>query len=91
MQVVDIATDHGSCSKQHCVIQFRLFERVDEDSTRHQSIRPYLMDLESTNGTFIKGKSDWTRLEAARYYELKEGDVIKVGNSSREYVIIKSK
>jgi smad nuclear-interacting protein 1 len=42
------------------------------------------MDLESTNGTFING----VRLEAARYYELRRGDVITLGASSREYVLL---
>ena len=48
--------------------------------------RPYLMDLESTNGTFVNGQ----RLEPARYVELREKDVIKVGESSREYVLVRA-
>ncbi|PWZ16617.1 FHA domain-containing protein DDL [Zea mays] len=39
--------------------------------------RPYLMDLDSTNGTFINGN----RIEPRRYYELFEKDTIKFGNS----------
>ena len=46
--------------------------------------RPYLLDLESTNGTFING----IRLDAAKYYQLKKGDVIKFDASSREYIIL---
>ncbi|AQK85377.1 FHA domain-containing protein DDL [Zea mays] len=46
--------------------------------------RPYLMDLDSTNGTFINGN----RIEPRRYYELFEKDTIKFGNSSREYVLL---
>ena len=45
------------------------------------------MDLESTNGTFLNGE----RIEAARYYELKHGDVVKFGGSTRDYVVMKQK
>jgi len=47
-------------------------------------VKPYLIDLESVNGSFINGE----RLEAARYYELLQADVIKFGHSTREYVIM---
>lgn len=43
------------------------------------------MDLESTNGTFI----DKERLEPARYYELKNNDLINFGMSTRDYVLLK--
>ncbi len=43
------------------------------------------MDLESTNGTFI----DKERLEPARYYELKNYDMINFGMSTRDYILIK--
>ena len=46
--------------------------------------KPYVMDLGSTNGTFING----ARIEDARYYELRKGDVITLGASSREYVLL---
>ncbi len=46
--------------------------------------RPYIIDLESTNGTYLNDK----RLEAARYYELRPKDVLKFGFSSREYVFM---
>ena len=42
------------------------------------------MDLGSTNGTFING----VRLDSARYYELRRGDVITLGVSTREYVLL---
>ena len=45
---------------------------------------PYLMDLHSANGTFLNGQS----LEPDNYYELKSGDIIKLANSSREYIFI---
>ena len=46
--------------------------------------RPYIMDLGSTNGTWLNGE----RVEAARYYELLESDMLRFGNSSREYVLL---
>lgn len=47
-------------------------------------IRPYLIDLESANGTFINNK----KIEPKKYVELLERDVIKFGFSSREYVLL---
>eukprot|EP00904_Undaria_pinnatifida_P006280 jgi/Undpi1/2782/HiC_scaffold_14.g06159.m1 len=39
-RVADIVVDHPSCSKQHAVIQFRLFEKVDEkEGTTRRSVR----------------------------------------------------
>jgi smad nuclear-interacting protein 1 len=43
-----------------------------------------LIDLESTNGTFINNQ----KIEPARYWELKEKDMIKFGFSSREYILL---
>ena len=42
------------------------------------------MDLESTNKTYLNGDE----LEPARYYELMEKDVVKFGESSREYLLM---
>lgn len=39
-RVADIVVDHPSCSKQHAVVQFRLFEKVDEkEGTTRRSVR----------------------------------------------------
>jgi smad nuclear-interacting protein 1 len=86
-KVADIPVDHGSLSKQHCVLQYRALPSksssiIGEPTKLH--CKPYLMDLESTNGTFING----VRLDAARYYELRRGDVITLGASTREYVLL---
>jgi len=48
-------------------------------------IRPYLIDLEATNGTKLNGE----RIEARRYYEIRTQDMIQFGESTREYVFIK--
>ncbi|GFH49082.1 smad nuclear-interacting protein 1 [Chaetoceros tenuissimus] len=82
-KVADIAVHHPSLSKQHCVIQYRA---LPDKNDREQRVRckPYLMDLGSTNGTFING----VRMDDARYYELRKGDVITLGSSTREYVLL---
>ncbi|KAK7305064.1 hypothetical protein VNO77_42963 [Canavalia gladiata] len=83
-RVADIPTDHPSCSKQHAVIQFRQVENEQSDGTLSKQIRPYIMDLGSTNKTFVNDSP----VEPQRYYELREKDTIKFGNSSREYVLL---
>ncbi|KAJ1407934.1 SMAD/FHA domain superfamily [Sesbania bispinosa] len=52
-RVADIPTDHPSCSKQHAVIQFRQVEKEQPDGTLIKKIRPYIMDLGSTNKTLL--------------------------------------
>lgn len=47
-------------------------------------VRPYLIDLDSANGTYINNK----RIDSKKYVELLEKDVIKFGYSSREYVLL---
>ena len=43
------------------------------------------MDLESTNKTMLNGEV----VEPARYYELRDKDVLRFGESTRDYVIMK--
>ncbi|GFP90002.1 fha domain-containing protein ddl [Phtheirospermum japonicum] len=76
-RVADIPTDHPSCSKQHAVLQYRQVEEENPDGTMSKRVRPYMMDLGSTNGTFINDN----QMEPQRYYELFEKDTIKFGNS----------
>ena len=47
-------------------------------------IKPYLMDLESTNKTWLNGKA----IEPSRYIEMLEKDVLRFGESTREYVLL---
>ena len=44
--------------------------------------RPYIIDLESTNGTYVNNN----RIDAARYYELKEG--VSLPSASGGYIVI---
>jgi len=90
--VADVPTRHPTCSRQHAVLQYREVladpEAAALDPTgpaaARRVVRPYLMDLRSVNGTFLNGE----RIKPARYYELREKDLIRFGLSSREYVLL---
>lgn len=82
--IADIPIDHPSCSKQHAVLQFRLVTYKREDGTTGRKVRPYIIDLESSNGTFVNNN----KVDPRCYVELMEKDVIKFGYSSREYVLL---
>ncbi|KAM5182491.1 smad nuclear-interacting protein 1 [Mantella aurantiaca] len=83
-RIADIPIDHPSCSKQHAVLQYRVVGFTRADGTPGRRVRPYIIDLGSGNGTYLNNQ----RIEAQRYYELKEKDVLKFGFSSREYVVL---
>jgi pSer/pThr/pTyr-binding forkhead associated (FHA) protein len=82
--VADIPVEHPSCSKQHAVFQYRCVEYTRKDGSTGRAIKPYIIDLGSTNGTFVNNNP----VEAQRYFELREKDVLKFGFSSREYVLL---
>lgn len=83
-KICDLPVDHPSCSKQHAALQYRLMPFEREDGSTGKRVRPYLIDLESANGTFLNNKP----VDPRKYYELMEKDVIKFGFSSREYVLL---
>ncbi|KAI4369516.1 hypothetical protein MLD38_017949 [Melastoma candidum] len=94
MRIADVPMDHPSCSKKHAVIQFRQVEKEQPDVMMKKQIRPYLMDLGSTNKTYLNYLlfdciffRD-NAIEPQRYYELFEKDTIKFGNSSWDYVLL---
>lgn len=80
-KVADILLDHPTCSKQHAVLQFR---RTTDVSSGLKKVKPYIMDLESTNKTFLNGNV----IEGSRYIELKEKDVLRFGESPKEFVFL---
>lgn len=83
--VADILTEHPSCSKQHAVLQYRMYQKDTKNGlVFEQEVRPYIMDLNSTNSTFLNG----SKIEDSRYIELREKDVLKFGESTREYVLM---
>ncbi len=73
--LADVHLAHASCSSQHAVLQFR---------RAADAVRPYVLDLESTHGTWLNG----ARAPPARYVELKAGDVLRFAHSTREFVLI---
>ncbi|KAG7006026.1 hypothetical protein G7Y79_00016g040110 [Physcia stellaris] len=82
--VVDVPIEHPSCSKQHAVIQFRFTEKKGEFGDRKGGVKPYIIDLDSANGTMLNGE----KVEGRRYMELRSGDVLKFGESTRDYVLL---
>ncbi|KAJ7600830.1 smad nuclear interacting protein 1 [Mycena floridula] len=99
--VADIPLDHPSCSKQHAAIQHRFIKEKDELGNMKGSVKTFIIDLESTNGTHVNDQP----IPVSRYYELRAGDgqlsstpkmsvllivfsVIKFGLSAREYVLL---
>jgi smad nuclear-interacting protein 1 len=82
--VVDLPVEHPSSSKQHAVIQFRYISKLNEFGDRDGKVKPYIIDLESSNGTVLNGE----KIEASRFVEVRTGDVMKIGLSEREYVFI---
>ncbi|KAG2183055.1 hypothetical protein INT44_006036 [Umbelopsis vinacea] len=83
--VADIPVDHPSCSKQHAVLQFRSVNEKNETNGQiRRVVKPFIIDLESTNGTHLNGD----RIPDTRYLELKLSDVLKFGDSTREYVLL---
>ncbi|CAH2084717.1 unnamed protein product [Euphydryas editha] len=83
-KVVDIALEHPSISKQHAALQYRATPFTRADGSQGRRVRPYVIDLESANGTFVNNK----KVEPRRYVELLERDVVKFGFSQREYVLL---
>lgn len=61
--IADIGIPDPGCSKEHCVIQFR---------ERDRKLVPYIMDLNSSNGTTLNG----VLIPRARYIELRNEDSI---------------
>ncbi len=81
--VVDYLVEHPSTSKQHAVIQFRHIEKRNEYGDKKGKVKPYLIDLESANGTKVNGDA----IPRGRYVELRDADVVTFGESTREYVV----
>ncbi|WFD45024.1 hypothetical protein MPSI1_003700 [Malassezia psittaci] len=83
--VVDVPIEHPSCSKQHAVIQFRQVTHRNEFGDERRVVhRPFLIDLDSANGSTVNGED----VPPSRYYELRSGDTCQFGASSREYVLL---
>jgi smad nuclear-interacting protein 1 len=84
LAVVDMAAEHPSISKQHAVIQFRYIEKKNEFGDKLGKVRPYIIDLESANGTLLNKEA----IPPSRYLELRDKDMVQFGHSTREYVLM---
>lgn len=84
VRVVDLPAEHPSVSGQHAAVQFRHVEKRDEYGEKKGGVKPYIIDLESKAGTSINGGA----VEGGRYVEVRSGDVVKFGESEREYVFM---
>lgn len=82
--VTDLTLEHPSISKQHAVVQFRHQTMTNEYGDKSNKVKPYLLDLESANGTKLNGED----VATSRYVQLVDGDVIAFGDSEREYVMM---
>jgi smad nuclear-interacting protein 1 len=82
--VTDLRLEHPSISKQHAVIQFRYITTTNEFGDRLSKVKPYLIDLDSANGTTLNG----SKVEGSRFVELVDQDVLAFGDSEREYVLM---
>ncbi|KAK0611609.1 SMAD/FHA domain-containing protein [Immersiella caudata] len=78
--VVDLPAEHPSISKQHAVIQFRYTEKRNEYGDKIGKVKPYLIDLESANGTLLNND----KVPESRYLELRDKDMIQFGSSTRD-------
>ncbi|KAJ5266567.1 hypothetical protein N7478_009375 [Penicillium angulare] len=82
--VVDFPLDHPSCSKQHAALQFRYVEKRNEYGDRIGKVKPYLIDLDSANGSSVNKDP----IPGGRYVEVMDKDVMRFGTSTREYVLM---
>lgn len=78
-RVSSIILEKISCSRQHAVIQFK--KKIHKES---EEILPYVIDLESTNGTLLNKD----KIEPCIYYELKHNDVLNFGDENVDYVVM---
>lgn len=86
LAVVDMVAEHPSISSQHAVIQFRHVEKTNEYGDKVGRVRPYLIDLDSANGTTLNKDA----IPPSRYIELRDKDMVQFGYSTREYVLMRS-
>ena len=82
-RICDVSIVHPSISQQHCIFQYRAVNRKIR-GVEKKIVLPYILDLNSSNGTFLNGK----KIEPQKYYELKEKDNLRFGYSLKEYVLI---
>jgi len=84
-KLADVVVEHSSCSKRHAALQHRLVRVADASGgCVAEEVRPFVMDLDSRNGTHLNGE----KLRTRRYYELRDKDVLKFGSSKRLFKLL---
>jgi smad nuclear-interacting protein 1 len=73
-----------SAEEQHAVIQYRLKVSMDKYGDTHRQIKPYLIDLDSEEGTSLNRDL----IPSSRYVELRHKDLLEFGKDGHEYVFI---
>ena len=81
-RICDIRIKQKNISRQHAVIQFRKIRKEKE-----WKILPYLIDLNSTNGTYLNGD----KIDNKKYYELREKDQLNFGDKNLDFLLMKAK
>ena len=81
-RICDIRIKQKNISRQHAVIQFRKIRKGNE-----WEILPYLIDLNSTNGTYLNGD----KIDNKKYYELREKDQLNFGDKNLDFLLMKAK
>ena len=81
-RICDIRIKQQNISRQHAVIQFR---KIKKDY--NWDILPYLIDLNSTNGTYLNGD----KIDNKKYYELRDKDELNFGDKKIDFVLMKMK
>ena len=81
-RVCDIRIKQKNISRQHAVIQFRKIRKEKE-----WEIVPYLIDLNSTNGTYLNGD----KIDNKKYYELRDKDELNFGDKKIDFLLMKTK
>ena len=80
-RICDIRIKQKNISRQHAVIQFRKIKKEKE-----WEILPYLIDLNSTNGTYLNGD----KIDNKKYYELRDKDELNFGDKKIDFVLMKT-
>ena len=81
-RVCDIRIKQKNISRQHAVIQFRKIRKEKE-----WEIVPYLIDLNSTNGTYLNGD----KIDNKKYYELRDKDELNKEKKKIDFLLMKTK
>jgi len=83
-KVCTIILENPSISSQHAVLQYRQVDSKNKVGKPIKVVKPYLIDLDSVNGTMLNG----SKIEGRRYHELRNGDAMQFGQSARQFVLL---